>query len=140
MTEITPEVITAFRNAYPLYSDTVTWPDTVVTQALCEGDMETGGAGWGGYEDVCTNFKQRGWFMYAAHYLSVTYPQGASTGNQNAGGTWATQSKSVGDESITYNNGALNNASMGDAWLATTNFGQQYMRLRRRAGMGARAV
>lgn len=139
--DITAEVITSFRTAYPVFSNVTTWPDVTLNIALCEGDVETGGKGWGGYEDDCHNFKQRGMFLYAAHWLAVTYPNGASTAeNSNGAATFAVQSKSVGDESITYATGSLNSAPLGDTWLASTSYGQQWMRLRRRAGMGALAV
>ena len=47
-------------------------------------------------------------------------------------------SKSVGDESITYRVGAIQ--STEDDYLSLTNYGVQYLRLRKRAGMGAIAV
>lgn len=136
--EITAEIITQFRTAYPQFANTTTWPDSVVTMALCEGDVETGGKGWGGYEDDCHNFKQRGMFLYAAHWLTVNYPMGGNS-TANPSPTWAANSKSVGDESISYDTGA-SNLNPGNAWLISTLYGQQFLRLRRRAGMGARAV
>ncbi len=139
MVEITPEVITAFRTAYPAY-DATAYPDAVVTQSLCEGDSETGGNGWGEYEDDCRNFKQRGMFLYAAHWLATTYPTGAATGNMNGATNQVVQSKSVGDESVSFAATSGGTMSTGDSWLASTSFGQQWLRLRRRAGMGARAV
>ena len=140
--DITPEIIASFRAAYPAFSNTTTWPDSVVEMALCEGDAETGGRGWGAYEDDCHNFKQRGMFMYAAHWLASTYPKGASDDTAQSG-TAKNQvaSKSVGDESVSYAVTAPANISdAGNGWLASTAFGQQFMRLRKRAGMGARAV
>lgn len=140
--DITAEIITAFRAAYPAFSVVATWPDSVVDMALCEGDAETGGSGWGGYVDECHNFKQRGMFMYAAHWLAATYPNGA-VDDTAMSGTAKNQvaSKSVGDESVSYAVVAPQNVSdAGQGWLASTAFGQQFMRLRRRAGMGARAV
>ena len=139
--EITPAIIQSFRDAQPAFPDNVKWPDDVVTTALCEGDVETGGKGWGAFEDICTNFKRRGMYLFAAHYLAATYPQGATdSSNVGAGAKFATQSKTVGDESISFANGKANELSVGDGWLASTSFGQQWLRLRRRAGMGARAV
>lgn len=139
---ITPEVIQSFRDKYPQFSDDIKWPDDVVTIALCEGDAETGGCRWGAYQDVCSNFKQRGMFAYAAHYLTVTYRGDASDDNKvSPGAKQNVASKSVGDESISYNvNKGLADLAAGDEWLATTQYGQQYLRLRRRAGMGAIAV
>ena len=139
--EITPEIIASFRLAQPAFTDVVKWPEEVVEMALCEGDVETGGKGWGAFEDVCTNFKRRGMYLFAAHYLAATYPKGATDSSQIGGSAkFATQSKTVGDESISFANGKANELSVGDGWLASTSFGQQWLRLRRRAGAGARAV
>jgi hypothetical protein len=135
--EITPEIIASFRTRYPAFTDPE-WDDASVTIALCEGDAETGGRGWGAYLDDCHNFKQRGMFLYAAHYLATMHPNGSSS--TSGGAKWAQSGKSVGDESVSNNNGSLGNAPVGDSWLASTSFGQQWLRLRRRAGMGARAV
>lgn len=138
--EITPEIITAFRTQppYTAFGDDTVWSDDVVEAALCDGDAETGGKGWGSYEDVCSNFKRRGMFLYAAHFLASTYPKGDTMGSVSGGAKNGTASKSVGDESISYNVAAV--TTQGDAWLSSTGFGQQWLRLRRRAGMGARAV
>ena len=133
--------IESFRLAQPAFSDETTWPDDVIESALCDGDAETGGTRWGAFEDVCSNFKRRGQYLFTAHILASTYPNGAGVGATVAGGSqWATSAKSVGDESVTFNNGNLSTLSTGDAWLASTSFGQQFMRLRKRAGMGALTV
>lgn len=140
--DITPAIIAAFRVEVPLFSDDTDWPDSVVEKALCEGDAETGGSGWGGYADDCHNFKQRGMFAYAAHWLTIMYPHGSVNGGQsNTGGQvgGAVSSKTVGDESTSY---AINAVDVGSAksWLGSTGWGTQYLMLKRRAGMGARAV
>ena len=141
--EITQEIIDAFRATPPYGSFTVErWSDETVEQALCDADAETGGLGWGAYADDCHNFKRRGMFLYTAHWLASTFPGGdvAAGGSLSGGAKWATSAKSVADESVTFNNGNLSTATVGDVWLATTAFGQQWLRLRRRAGMGALAV
>lgn len=140
--DITPEIIASFRTRYPQFSDNTKWPDPVLEIALCEADAETGGCRWGAYEDKCNNFKQRGMFAYAAHYLTVTYRGDASDDNNvSAGAKQNVASKSVGDESVSYNvNKGLADLAAGDEWLATTQWGQMYLRLRRRCGMGAIAV
>ncbi len=140
--EITPEVIASFRESYPAFSDATKWPEYALSMALCEGDSESGGRGWGSYQDDCHNFKQRGMFMYAAHWLAATYPQGAAdVTNQSGTAKNQVASKSVADESVSYAVVAPSSISdSGDGWLASTSFGQQFMRLRRRAGMGAKAV
>lgn len=138
--EITPEIIASFRDTMKAFSDAVKWPDDVTEQALCEADCETGGRGWGVYQDNCHNFKRRGMFFYAAHWLAVTYIQGDAEDPDQISPTARLNvaAKSVGDESITYRVGAIQ--STEDDYLSLTNYGVQYLRLRKRAGMGAIAV
>lgn len=144
--EITPEIIQDFRDEIPYFSDAAEWPDDIVEKALCEGDAETGGSGWGAYSDDCHNFKRRGMFYYAAHWLTLMYPQkfqGSQPGNgqsgSGGGAFGAVSSKTVGDESISY---AVNAVDAGSAqsWLSSTGWGTQFLMLKRRAGMGARVV
>ncbi len=138
--EITNEILSQFRLNYPEFSNVTIWPDIVVNKALCEGDAETGSSRWGGYENDCHNFKQRGMFLFAAHWLATTYI------NQDATDPTVVdpetrlnvQSKTVGDESVAYRVPSI--LGLGDDWLSTSNYGVQFFRLRKRAGMGAVAV
>lgn len=136
--DITPEVIARFRTAVTAFGDSTKWVDDTIAEALNEADAETGGRGWGAYDDDPQNFKQRGMFAYAAHYLATTYPKGSDV--MSAGAKQAVVSKSVGDESVSYASNGVNNLSAGDSWFGTSAFGQKFLRLRKRAGMGARAV
>lgn len=134
------DVITDFR-IWPLgmqaFADTTKFPDSLIQYALCEADSETGSHRWGIYQADCKNLKQRGLFYYAAHWLSVYYPNGVdSETNQEARLNVA--SKTVGDESISYRVPAMMEVS--DDWLTWSVYGQQYYRLRKRVGMGALAV
>jgi len=140
--EITAEVIAAFRTNTPQFKDDTKWDDTTVTLALCEGDAETGGSGWGEYDSTdCQNFKGRGLYAYAAHWLKSFYPGGSVCPEDVKSDTkLAVASKSVGDESISFATGAVDKLSIGDSWLASTVYGQQWLRLRKRAGMGARTT
>lgn len=140
--DITAAIIASFRTAYPVFSESATYPDLVLTTALCEGDVESGGKNWGAYEDDCHNFKQRGMFLYAAHWLASNYPKGAGSGSTQSGSAKNTvTSKSVGDESVSFGAATVQNiGDAGNGWLASTGFGQQFMRLRKRAGMGALAL
>lgn len=137
--DITQTIIDDFRGVYSPLSDVNKFPDELLSEALEEADAETGGHGWGVYENVGQNFKRRGMFIYAMHWIVSTYPNGVS-GALTGGSKFAVSSKTVGDESVTYNNGNLSNAGVGDSWLASSSFGQQFIRLRRRAGRGALAV
>ncbi|MGL5582079.1 MAG: DUF4054 domain-containing protein [Cetobacterium sp.] len=137
--DITHDMIVSFRDAMKAFGDTVKWPDEVVEQALCEADTETGSRRWGAYQDVCNNFKRRGMFYFAAHWLSSMYARSA----QNQQGVLPDArlnviGKSVGDESIQYRMTALQDSY--DDWLCTTIYGTRFFGLRKRAGMGAMAV
>lgn len=140
MVDITADVITSFRNSQKAFADPVKWPDEIVEQALCEADAETGSRRWGAYEDECRNFKQRGLFYYAAHWLSVTYGDGGAADPSaiSSGARLNVAAKSVGDESVTFRVGGIQETE--EDWLSLTNYGVQFLRLRRRAGMGALAV
>lgn len=134
------DVITDFR-IWPLgmqaFADTTKFPDSLIQYALCEADSETGSSRWGIYQAECHNLKQRGLFYYAAHWLSVYYPNGVDSDvNQEARLNVA--SKTVGDESISYRVPSM--MWSGDDWLSFSVYGTQFMRLRRRVGMGALAV
>jgi len=141
MTEITPELIASFRATQPAFTDLTKWPDAVVEDALCEADAETGGKRWGPFVDECRNIKRRGMFYFAAHWLTVTYitADGATDAtNISPTARLNVAAKSVGDESITYRVGAIQDTE--NDWLSLTNYGVQYLRLRKRVGMGALAV
>ena len=139
-TDITAEVISAFREDMAAFTDDTDWPDDIVEQALCEADAETGGRGWGSFKLECRNFKKRGMFYYAAHWLATTYidQTAADPSNVSPSARLNVASKSVGDESVTYRVGAIQ--STEDDFLSLTNYGVQYLRLRKRAAMGARAL
>lgn len=136
--EITPAIITDFRGHFDgQFSDAAVWSDDTISEVLCEADAETGGSGWGAFELDCHNFKRRGMYLFAAHWLTFFY------GNDPANGVGGiarlnTQSKQVGDESISYRVASMMDA--GNDALTYTVYGQQFYRLRRRAGMGARVI
>lgn len=140
--EITDEIVDAFRVKQPAFNDPKVWPHDSVFEALIEAVTETGGSGWGAYDPTAQgNFKQRGMFYFAAHWLAVTYTTSAGACDPSAISATArlnVASKSVGDESIVYRVGAIQDTE--NDWLSLTNYGVQFLRLRRRAGMGARAV
>ena len=139
-TEITPDVVTAFRTTMAAFSDWTKWPDAIVNQALNEADAETGGAGWGSYGTDPRNFKRRGMFYFAAHWLAITYLTQTAADASNISPTTRLNlnGKSVGDESVQFRMTAIQDTA--DDWLSTTIYGVEYYRLRKRAGMGARAV
>ncbi|MFL1549756.1 DUF4054 domain-containing protein [Pseudomonas sp. D47] len=139
--QITPEIVASFRLVQLAFTDLTKWPEAIVQEALCEADCESGGKRWGAYEDDCHNLKRRGMYYFAAHWLSVTYPTGlGATDPTNIPSTARLNvaAKSIGDESVTYRVGAIQETE--NDWLSLTNYGVQFLRLRRRVGMGALAV
>ena len=136
--DITPSIITDFRQGFNgQFKDATVWPDDVLGDVLCDADAETGGSGWGRFGLDCHNFKRRGMYLFAAHLLEFFYGGNPAKG---VGGIARlnTQSKSVGDESISYRVASMMDA--GNDALTYTVYGQQFYRLRRRAAMGARVV
>lgn len=146
--EITDQVITDFREFYPEFVEpgttgaNVSFSDDFLRRFLCEGDEETGPR-WGAYSDGACSLKKRGMFAYAAHKASLAKAAARAT---QAGGIASAPSqvasKSVADESVSYAvhtpTSASGAAGIGD--LKTTIYGQEFVRLRRRAGMGAVVV
>src|SRR5690625_2645378 len=138
--DITADILAAFRAYYPEFSDDEQWPDALLSRVLCEGDEETGGR-WGNYDDPCS-LKKRGLFAYAAHKAVLAK---AAARAVEAGGIAPAPaqvaSKSVGDESVSYAVSAPSAEEairLGD--FSSTLYGLEFLRLRRRAGMGAVAV
>lgn len=138
--QITPEMIAAFRED-PLmkaFIDPVKWPDAMVTEALCEADTETGSIRWGAFELTCCNFKWRGMKYFAAHWLATNFGSLGAASPPASDARLNISAKSVGDESITYRVTTMQDP--GNDWLTYTNYGTQFYRLKKRAGMGAKAV
>lgn len=136
--EITPDIVTAFRAFFKDFADLDKWPDDIVITALYEADTETGGTGWGFYEDIPQNFKRRGMFYFAAAWLSSNFGDGGIGNGISSEARLNVGSKSVADESIVYRTPSM--MDVGNDWLTYTAYGQQFYRLRRRAGMGARVA
>lgn len=136
--EITDEIIEAFRAFMPAFADLTNWPDELVETALCEADTETGSSRWGVFQLDWKNFKWRDMAYFAAHWLSINYGNLGATSNPGSEARLNVMGKSVGDESIQYRTPSM--MDVGNDWLTYTNYGTQFWRLRRRAGMGAKAV
>lgn len=136
--EITAEIVQAFRGYYPEFADDEAWPDVIIERCLAEGDMETGRR-WGRYDASVASIKKRGMFAFAAHRMVLSHAAGRAVG---AGGTPSAPAKvasrGVGSESVSFAVSAPSAAEMaryGD--LFQTIYGQEFARLRQRAGMGA---
>jgi len=142
--EFNPEVRAAdaveqsFRRRYPEFADYNRWPYELVSDALCEARGEIGKR-WGKYAE-CT-LHQRGLFAFTAHWLVM---REAARKTAMAGAIPSTParvaSKTVGGESVSYQIGQYTTYSAGDDVLASTVYGAEFLRLRKRAGMGAIAI
>jgi hypothetical protein len=75
---------------------------------------------------------------YAAHWLATNFGALGASATPNPEARLNVASKAVGDESIAYRVPSMMDA--GTDWLTYTNYGQQFYRLKKRAGMGAKAV
>tara|TARA_R110000744_G_scaffold45225_4_gene100451 strand:+ start:232 stop:645 length:414 start_codon:yes stop_codon:yes gene_type:complete len=127
--EITQSIIGDFLSAYPQF-DNYNYTNTIIVDALCNGDFETGSKKWGSYSIDCHNYKRKGMFTYAAFYLVAFYPCGTSKPASEA--KRSIQSQSIGDKSVAYNtSNDTNNKSADASFLGSNIFGQQFMRLRR---------
>lgn len=137
--DITSAIITDFRAQYNgQFSDNEKWSDDMLQSVLCEADAETGGSGWGAFDLTdCHNFKKRGMYLFAAHWLSFFYGSDPTNGVSEIA-RLNTQQKQVADESISFRVAQMMDA--GNDALTYTVYGQQFYRLRRRAGMGARVI
>lgn len=139
-TQVTPEVIAAFRDFYDEFADVAEWTDKQLLRALSLAKGELEASRWGIYAPY--SFLQRGWFALAAHYLTwMKLQEEATTADGSASTPFAEASKSVRDTSTSYAiPAAYNNLSVWDAALALTPYGLEYLKLRDRAGMGAVCV
>lgn len=138
--DINNAIVADFRGTPSMvaFSDTTKWPDSFIEQALCEADAETGSSRWGPFDTDCHNLKKRGMYLYAAAFMVNNYGDGGPLTTTSGEARLNVASKSIGDESIQYRVPSMMEVS--DDWLTWSHYGQQFYRLRKRAGMGAVAV
>ncbi|CNL65280.1 Uncharacterised protein [Yersinia pseudotuberculosis] len=134
--DINSQIVADFRDYYPEFSDVIAWSNKDITQALEEGDSETGRR-WLTYTARPASIKKRGMFAFAAHQLVM---RKRATGG-DVGAAYAISSKSVGDESTSFSVPSVTADDLiinGD--LPLTTYGLAFLRLRRRAGTGAMMI
>lgn len=138
--QITPAIIGSFRDLFPAFQSQTRWPSQIVENALIEADEETGSSRWGAFADEPRNFKQRGMFFYAAHWLASQYLDQTAENPENIEATARlnVSQKSIGDESVAFRITEIQ--STGDDWLSTSFYGVQFLRLRRRTSIGCVAL
>lgn len=142
--EITAQIVSEFREFYPEFNKKIDWSDAILTKFLSLADEETNSSRWGNYtkSGVTYTLKKQGMFAYAAH--RVVLQARATQIVRNGGvapGPSQVQSKTVGDESITYVAAVPDyNQSVAAGDLRATIYGVEFSKLRNRAGMGAVVV
>ena len=131
--QITPQVLSEFRDGYPEFADTARYTDALVRKLLTEADHETGQR-WGRYDDAEQSLKRRGMFAFAAHMLVMrTAAQQVSKAGGVASVVAQVSSKSVADESVSYAIATPDYATAtANGSLGNTVYGQEFMRLRSR--------
>ena len=135
---ITDTIICNFRDYYPEFLDSGRFIDAMVKQALQSADQETGSTRWGSYTADPASLKARGLFAFARHTLVLRAAvRNAVSNSQVPTSADKVQSKSVASESISYAVPTPTfSESIATGDLSTTIYGQEFMRLRKRAGMG----
>lgn len=138
--DITNAIVADFRGTPSMvaFSDTTKWPDSFIVEALCQADAETGSSRWGPFDTDCHNLKKRGMYLYAAAWLVNNFLDSGPLVSASGEARLNVAAKSIGDESITYRTPSMLSAI--DDWLSFSHYGTQFMRLRKRVGMGAVAV
>lgn len=135
--DVTSAIVADFRARKPEFADDSVWEEPDLIRYLEEAADETASPRWGSYDD--RTIKQRGMFAFAAH---LAVQERAAVAAVGAGGTPAAQgqvqSKTVADETVQYAVQAPGEKSQDSTGgLRATLYGQEFLRLRRRVGMGA---
>lgn len=127
-----------FRAFFPGagFDDTTAWPDGLIEIAISEAETETGGRGWGVYSSDMQNFRRRGMMYFTAAWLINNYGDAGISNGIPGEARLNVASKSIGDESVSYRVPSM--MEVNNDWLTWSAYGQQFYRLRKRAGMGAR--
>ena len=127
-----------FRGFFPSagFDDETAWPDSIISVAISEAETETGGRGWGAYSPDMQNFRRRGMMYFTAAWLINNYGDAGISNGIPGEARLNVASKSIGDESVAYRVPSM--MEVNNDWLTWSAYGQQFYRLRKRAGMGAR--
>lgn len=139
---VTFDTVDDFREYYSEFQNSTDYTDDLIIRAMHDADSETGSKRWGPYSfespTLKASFKARGMFAFTAHTVALAKAtMRATESGMVASAPAKVSSKSVGDESVSYavaSTTAAQAASIGD--LNTTIYGQEFLRLRRRAGAG----
>jgi hypothetical protein len=113
--------IATFRANFPLFADTVKYPDTMITFWSTIGEDNVALDRWGGIRSQAVE-------LYTAHHLIIA--SDSNIGKQ----TGLVSNKSIGDVSVGYDTSATLELNAGH-WN-TTMYGKMFIRLARMYGAG----
>lgn len=123
----------AFRSAFPEFSDSDRYPDSMLNFWASFGEKMLNKSRWAELYD-------NGLFLFVAHQSTIAANEREASALGSSGGTASSviSSQSVGDVSVVYD---TNNALETKAghWNLTI-YGRQYIRLARLFGMGGRQL
>ncbi len=116
-----------FKIRFPEFSSVA---DSRVQFFLDDAELEVGEAAWG-------TLYEKGVFLLAAHLLKLDQIRQDTDTDSGDSGSNVT-SRSVGDVSVSFAKATAQ--SVTDDWYLQTSYGVEYLRLKRRMGMGCVAV
>lgn len=117
---------TDFKIRYPEFEEV---PDARIQFMLDDAALEVSEAAWGA-------LYEKGSMLLCAHLLSIS--QSNSDDDDSGGDTGNVVSKSIGDVSVSF--AKATSESSSDDWYLSTSYGAEYLRLKKRVGMGIVAV
>lgn len=115
-----------FKIRYPEFDSVL---DARVQFMLDDAALEVSEARWG-------TLNEKGVMLLAAHLLSID--QDNNDSDDDSGGEGNLASKSIGD--VSYSFSKATSESSSDDWYLSTSYGSEYLRLKKRVGMGVVAV
>ena len=125
------QFIAEFRARQPLwYGSTEDWPDDVLARSLYKARPNIGKR-WGVIDITDPmNIASEGLFLWAAHWLFVTYQLSATNISTNLSpqAKMNIASKSVADESVSFRITQMQKTT--DDWLSLSEFGVEFLALR----------
>jgi hypothetical protein len=104
-------------------------PDSKIQFWLNDALLEVGESAW-------SELYEKGVFLLAAHLLSLDLSN--QDEDESGGATGNVTSRSVGDVSVSFAKATSDSSS--DDWYLQTSYGTEYLRLKKRMGMGIVAI
>lgn len=116
-----------FKIRFPEFEEI---PDSRIQFWLDDAQLEVGESAW-------DDLYEKGVMLLSAHFLSID--QINQDDDESGGGvTGNVTSRSVGDVSVSFAKSSSDSSS--DDWYLQTSYGTEYLRLKKRVGMGIVAI